>query len=193
MKLFFLSADNLRNGPLIKDLVYNYKKLGKSIILHDHFGSVADTRFVTKRISALMSEEMIVNNAFSGDQRSILSLVDGHVLVRVEFLKEALHNVDLIILNPLGLQGDTITQLDPAQVLAQLRRDLDITDIYIFPKNVRSPLVAQRRYFATTQDIAPLRDAYEEESTVLDFAEKMLPVVLAAPGNFKPSGHLVVP
>jgi hypothetical protein len=187
MKLLFLSADNLRNGPLIKDLVYNYKNLGKSLILHDHFGSVSDTRFVTKRLSALMSEEMIVNNAFSGDQRSILSLVDGHVKVRAEFLKHALDTVELLLLNPLGLQGDLIAQLDPAQVLAQLRHDLDITDIYIFPKNVRSPLVAMRRHFAMAQDIAPLRDAYEEESAVLDFAEKMLPVVLAAPGNFKPS------
>ena len=71
MRLLFLSADNLRNGPFIKDLVYHFKGAGKCILLHDHFGSIADTRFVTKRVSALISEEMILNNGFSGDQRGI--------------------------------------------------------------------------------------------------------------------------
>jgi hypothetical protein len=187
MKLIFLSADNLRNGPFIKDLVYNFKGVGKCILLHDHFGSVSDTRFVTKRISALMSEEMIVNNAFSGDQRNILSVQAGEVAIRIDFLENALKTVDLVLLNALGMQDGAIKALDPLQVLAQLRVLLGLEEVYLFPKNTRSPLVAQRRRLVSPVEIAELKAVYDEEALALDRAEQMLPAILAAPGNFKVS------
>lgn len=185
MKLLFLSADNLRNGPFIKDLVYNYKDLGKSIILHDHFGSIADTRFVTKRISALMSEEMITNNAFSGDQRNIFVQDADAVQVRGALLRQALDAVDLLVLNALTLQDGTTGTLDTLQVLTALRHEFELDEVYLFPKNSRSPLVAQRRLLSDAGQIAEWRAVYEEESAVLDFAQHLLPVVLAAPGNFR--------
>lgn len=188
MKLLFLTADNLRSSPFIKDLVYNYKDVGKSIILHDHFGSIADTRFVTKRISALMSEEMILNNAFAGDQRSIFQQGADGVVVRAEFLESALQTVDLLLLNPLGLADGQVVALDAVQVLAALRRVFDVDEIHVFPKNVRSPLAAERRRLVMAAEVASLRDVYEEEATVLDMAVQLLPVVLAAPGNFKKIG-----
>jgi hypothetical protein len=184
MKLLYLSADNLRNGPFIKDLVYNYKKVGKSIILHDHFGKVADTRFVTKRISALMSEEMILNNAFSGDQRQIIATTADALSLRMDFLQQSLQTVDLIILNALGLADGALATLDPLRVLDALRLALDVEEVYVFPKNARSPLVSQPRLLRAAAEIEPLRPVYEEEAAVLGLAERLLPVVLAAPGNF---------
>ena len=184
MKLLYLSADNLRNGPFIKDLVYNFKKVGKSIILHDHFGKVADTRFVTKRISALMSEEMILNNAFSGDQRQIFTTTAGALALRMDFIHKSLETVDLVLLNALGLADGELVSLDPLRVLDALRLALDIEEVYIFPKNARSPLVAQRRLFTSVDEIAPFRPVYEEEANALALAERLLPAVLAAPGNF---------
>ena len=185
MKLLFLSADNLRNGPFVKDLVYNYKDLGKSIILHDHFGSIADTRFVSKRLSALMSEEMITNNAFSGDQRGIFQLHAGAVQVREALLRQSLEAVDLLLLNALTLQGGTTAPLDPMAVLTALRQAFGLHEVYLFPKNSRSPLVAQRRLLSDVEQIAQWRAVYDEEAAVLDLAQHILPVVLAAPGNFR--------
>jgi hypothetical protein len=185
MKLLFLSSDNLRSGPFIKDLVYHYKDVGKSIILHDHFGGIADTRFVTKRISALMSEEMILNNAFSGDQRNIFQREGDGVAVRTAFLEQVLETVDLVVLNPLGLVAGSVTALDTLQVLAALRQAFAVEEIHVFPKNVRSPLAAQRRQLSAQAEIAQLRAVYEEEAIVLDLASQLVPVVMAAPGNFK--------
>ena len=186
MKLIFLSADNLRNGPFIKDLVYHFKDVGKCILLHEHFGSVADTRFVTKRISALMSEEMILNNAFSGDQRGIFVQSANGVSLRHDFLQAALETVDLLVLNALGLADEAVQPLDALQALAQLRTAFDVQEVHLFPKNARSHLVAQRRHILDAAEIAPLRELYEEEADALDRALQLLPVVLAAPGNFKP-------
>lgn len=185
MKLLYLSADNLRNGPFIKDLVYHFKHVGKCILLHDHFGSERDTRFVTKRISALMSEEMILNNAFSGDQRGIFTQVDGAVSVRDEFLQAALQTVDLIILNPLGLASGEVQALDALQALVQLRAAFGVEEVHLFPKNTRSHMVAQRRHLQLASDIAPLIALYEEEAAALECAAQLLPVVLGAPSHFK--------
>jgi hypothetical protein len=185
MKIFFLSADNLKSGPFIKDLVYNFKDVGKSIILHDHFGNVNDTRFVTKRISALLSEEMILNNAFSGDQRGILTQTAAQITIRKELLDQAHQTIDAILLNPLGLIDGQLGLMDAKSVIAALRSQYAIESIHLFPKNSRSPLVAQARHLRQAQEIADLLMAYEEEASILSLAQNLLPVLLAAPGNFK--------
>ncbi len=185
MKLFYLSNDNLRNAAFVKDLVYNYKGIGKSILLHDHFGGIGDTRFVTKRISALMSEEMIVNNPFSGDQRSIVARSGGELSLRGDFLQAQFATVDLIVLNALGMEGDEVKPMDSRQVLGLLRAHFGVNEVHLFPKNVRSPLVSVRRSLSSADEVEQLRSVYEEEGPVLDSALGLLPVILAAPGNFK--------
>ena len=184
MKLLYLSAENLRSTPFIKDLVWNYKQVGRSIILHDHFGSVADTRFVTKRISALMSEEMITNNAISGDQRGIFQEGDHGVLVRKDFLEQALQNVSLLVMNALGAKEQGTTMLDPLAVALQLRSAWDLEHVHVFPRNSRSPMVVSVRELQTTADLEPLRAVYEEESLTLANAQRLLPVILGSPSNF---------
>ena len=184
MKLLYLSAENLRSTPFIKDLVWNYKQVGKSIILHDHFGSVADTRFVTKRISALMSEEMITNNAISGDQRGIFQEGGQGVVVRKDFLEQALQNVSLLVMNALGAKEQGTTMLDPLAVALQLRSAWDLEHIHVFPRNSRSPMVVSVRELHTAADLEPFRAVYEEESLTLANAQRLLPVILGSPSNF---------
>jgi hypothetical protein len=184
MKLLYLSAENLRSTPFIKDLVWNYKQVGKSIILHDHFGSIGDTRFVTKRISALMSEEMITNNAISGDQRGIFQESESGIAVRKDFLEQALQNVSLLVMNPLGASGENTAILDPLAVALQLRSAWDLEHIHVFPRNSRSPMVISVKALQTMDDLEPLRAVYEEESLTLANAERLLPVILGSPSNF---------
>ena len=184
MKLLYLSAENLRSTPFIKDLVWNYKQVGKSIILHDHFGSVADTRFVTKRISALMSEEMITNNAISGDQRGIFQEGGQGVVVRKDFLEQALQNVSLLVMNALGAKEQGTTMLDPLAFALQLRSAWDLEHIHVFPRNSRSPMVVSVRELQTAADLEPLCAVYEEESLTLANAQRLLPVILGSPSNF---------
>ena len=187
MKLLYISADNLRNANFIKELVWNFKNVGKAILLHDHFGKLGDTRFVTKRISALMSEEMIVNNALSGDQRSIFKIENGNIVVHKDFLDNAFKTVDLMILNPIALDADQAVATEAIEVAKAIRAAYGLDEIYIFPKNLRSPLSAERRELGIAKGEAELnllRGVYEEEAIALDAAKALLPVVLASPSKF---------
>jgi hypothetical protein len=184
MKILFLSADNLRNTPFIKDLVFHFKGAGKCILLHDHFGSIADTRFVTKRISSLLSEEMITNNPFSGDQRSIFQESAGTVTVRADFLEQALQRVDVLVMNALGVKEDVTAPLDSLAITRALRAAFPQAQVHVFPRNTRSPLVASPRLLSHEADIEPLRAVYDEETPALEMAAQLLPVVMASPANF---------
>jgi hypothetical protein len=188
MKLIYLTADNLRNSSFVKELVYQYKHVGKSILLHDHFGSVADTRFVTKRISAMLSEELIVNNAFSGDLRNILTLQAGQIHLRKEILEEAFKTVSLVILNPLGIGAEGVEAFAAGAVAKVIRDAFPISEVHVFPKNLRSPLSVERRRIEDVAALAPLRAAYEEEALALEAAAELVPVVLASPVHFAPAG-----
>lgn len=186
MKLLYITVDNLRNSNFIKELVWNFKDVGKAILLHDHFGVGRDTRFVTKRISALMSEEMVVNNALSGDQRGIFKIENNRVIVDKEFLDNAFLTVNLMILNPFALDGKKIVEADPFDVAKAIREAYGLKEIYIFPQNLRSPLSVERRQLGkdAAAELEILRGAYEEEKIALDAAEALLPVVLASPSKF---------
>jgi hypothetical protein len=183
MKLLYLTRDNLRNSPFIKDLIFHHKLEESSLILHDHFGSIQDTRFVTKRLSALMSEDMVVNNAFSGDQRRILSLSKGELQVRKELIEEAYVTVSLFILNPIVATEDGPAAHSPVEVLQMLRREFGIDEILLFPRNSLSPIAASREVISQPEDVERLLRLYDEETELLEMARALAPTVLAAPKN----------
>jgi hypothetical protein len=184
MKLLYLTSDNLRNTPFVKELVYHYKDVGKSIILHDHFGSVSDTRFVTKRVSALLSEESITNNAVFGDQRSILRETAFGILIRQDLLQRLLETVDVLVLNALCLADQKVKTIDPIAVAQQLRLAFGLETIHLFARNSRSPMVAMPRHVMMPSDTSSLLEAYEEEAAVLHAASRLSPAVIGSPSNF---------
>ncbi|HHG85747.1 MAG TPA: hypothetical protein ENJ82_13450 [Bacteroidetes bacterium] len=186
MKLLYLSKENLENSIFIKELVFNHKLDEKSLIIHDHFGSVADTRFVTKRISALMSEEMVVNNAFSGDQRNLLFLGEEGLQFREEMLHKAFATVQLFILNPIVASPQGIQTPEVLTVLKALREQLDFSEVILFPRNPLSPLAARREYIGEPEAVDPLIAVYDEEAELLEVARVLAPVSLAAPNNILP-------
>lgn len=183
MKLLYLTQDNLRNAPFIKDLIFHHKLEEPSLILHDHFGSIQDTRFVTKRLSALMSEDMIVNNAFSGDQRNILSLKNGQLQFRKDLVKEAYATVNLFILNPIVASEEGPQAHSPVEILQMLRREFEIPEVLLFPRNSLSPIAAGREVIREPGDVERLLRLYDEETELLEMARAVAPAVLAAPKN----------
>lgn len=186
MKLLYLTQHNLRNAPFIKDLVFHHKLEEPSLILHDHFGSIKDTRFVTKRLSALMSEDMVVNNAFSGDQRNILSLEAGGIQFRKALVLEAFSTVSLFILNPIVASASGPVARSPLEILSLLRREFDIPEVLLFPRNSLSPIAANRELIAEPGDVERLLRLYDEEAELLEMARALAPAVLAAPKNMVP-------
>jgi hypothetical protein len=185
MNLLFLSQANLRDTFFMKSLAAGWKLKGPTILLHDHFGSnPADTRFVTKRISAMLSENMIVNNAFSGEQRGILTLSPEGLTLNEPILRKAFATVALFITNPLASEGEGIAAVSSTDVLRLLHRTFAPEQVFLFPANQKSPLASSRTSISSEADLHRLLVLYEEESEVLHHAFSVAPATIASPTNF---------
>lgn len=195
MKLIILRAANLRNTNFIKEFIHYYKPGQRSVVVHEGFGSIADTRFVTKRLSSLMSDKLVVNNAFSGDQREILTLQGAECIVRKDLLQKSLDTVDLLVLNaivlgyPMEGEGEEMqpTFHSVTSVATAIRRTFEFEETILFPDNYLSPLAADRPLIMEEAQHDRLKGIYDEEFRVLAAALAMRPAVIAAPGNFIPA------
>jgi hypothetical protein len=181
MILYFLSEDNLRNQAFIKDLVYHFRPAPGSILLHAPFGSVEDTRFVSKRISAYLSEELVVNSILHGDQRKLIQLVDGQPVVRRDLIDASFQQCALLVMNALSADGP----VDVQALIGALRATYDISELVLFPASPKSALGAGRPQVQAPGDHSRLIAVYEEEAPVLDRALALAPATIANPATFK--------
>lgn len=185
MRLLFLTADNLRDSFFIKDLVHNLRPDRPTIVLHDHFSvQEKDTRFVTRRLSALMSETMVYNHAFSGDQRQLFSMTENGIAVRLELLRDWFTTAPVVVLNCLGSSAGGTIALPALEVARVLQVALPIEQTIVFTRNHQSPLAAARTLLETAADLARLLALYEEEATALNHAHALAPALIASPANF---------
>lgn len=181
MILYFLSEDNLRNPAFIKDLVYHFRPEKGSLLLHAAFGSAADTHFVSKRISAFLSEELVVNSILHGDQRQLIQLRDGQPAVRRDLIDAGFQQCALLVLNALSADGP----VDPQALILALRATFDITEVVLFPTSPKSALGAGRQRILSNADLDRLLAIYEEEAPVLTRALALAPATIANPATFK--------
>lgn len=186
MKLFYFTSDNLHNSFFIKEFVSAYHKVeGKAILVHAPFGSLNDTRFVTKRISSVFSEVLVVNNGISGDQKKILSLeASGELVVRTGELQRQLQMVDLLVMNTIAASEAGPTMVDSLQLVGKLREVFEVDSPMLFTKNSKSPLAQKYVPVNAASDIDPLLAIYEEEKVALEHAAAMAPSVIGSPTLF---------
>ncbi|MDX2248760.1 MAG: hypothetical protein SF052_18380 [Bacteroidia bacterium] len=186
MKLLYITEANLRDRLFIRDLVFSYKLKDKAILIHDTFGgTVRDTRFVTKRISAMLSETMVYNNAFSADQRNLFSLKEsGNMEIDAEKIHKLLETVQLLIIGPVIKKGDSTELADPLQMVEVTRTYLDISDMIVFTSNPLSPLGAKNIRIETDADLEKMITVYEEESAALRLAHRLRPARITSPANY---------
>lgn len=185
MNIFYFSEENLKNTFFIKEFVSAFReKPQKGILLHGSFGSLVDTRFVTKRLSAVMSELMIVNNAFSGDQRNLLALDNGSLEFRVDLVKSLLETVDLVILNTIVSGQNGPESGNAHEIVALLRQQLPIEELILFARNSKSPMVQSKITVDPDTDLSSLLNLYDEEQFVLETAQALAPASIASPANF---------
>ena len=185
MKLIYLSEANLRDRLFIKDFVHNFEIKDKALLVHEAFGpKVSDSRFVTKRISALLSECMVYNNAFSAHQRNLYTHTsEGLVLNKDEVLR-LLPPIQLLIIGPIGDLGSGPQLIDPMQMAQVARHTLEIADILTFTDNPLSPLAGKREFIASEEDVRRLSKVYEEETSSLQRAFSLKPAYLCSPTNY---------
>ncbi|WNJ21436.1 hypothetical protein [Pontibacter sp. G13] len=185
MKLLFLSEVNLRDQLFVKDLVHNFKFEDKVLLLHDTFGgTVRDTRFVTKRLSSLLSECMVYNNAFSADQRDFCKMTPDGLKFHAERIDQQLTHIQMLILGPV-IAGENAPQLaDPFAMVHAARVQFAPDEVIVFTDNPMSPLAQKKEIIQSQSDVDRLLPAFEEEKHSLELALEFCPATLASPVNY---------
>ena len=185
VRLIYLSEANLRDRLFIKDFVHNFALKEKAILFHEPFGpKVADSRFVTKRISALLSETGVYNNAFSADQRNLFQPTAEGVKFHTAEAVRLLPHIQLLIIGPVGNSEIGPQLLDPMMMIRQARKELEISDVLVFTDNPLSPLAGKRVLIESEADVAQWSAVYEEESPALKRAFSLSPAYLCSPTNY---------
>lgn len=187
MKLIYLSEANLRDRLFVRDLVFNYKTQEKALLLHASFGgTVSDTRFVTKRLSALYSEAMVYNNAFPAGQRNFFQhTAEGQLKVDTERIQGLLQTIQMLIISPIMPDASGNDELvDPLQLLQAARYAFGVEEVLVFPDNPMSPLASKKPLINEAAEVERLRAVYEEESSSLERALQLRPARLVSPQNY---------
>ncbi|MCI4666918.1 MAG: hypothetical protein MRZ79_02075 [Bacteroidia bacterium] len=188
MKLIYLSEANLQDRLLIRDLVFNLKIKEKALLVHSSFnGTLRDTRFVTKRLSSLFSEAMVYNNAFSGDQRNFCFRDEKGVLrVDKDRLERLIAPIQLIILGPLIMEDGKAVLLESEELLAAIRSEMEISELFLFPDNPLSPLGPKAAVIEDEEGYNALAKVFEEEEDSLKRALKHRPARIILPQYLNP-------
>lgn len=186
VKLLFLSEANLKDRLFIQDFVHNFKFKEKAIVFHAPFGkTLRDTRFVTKRISSLLSETMVYNNFLMGDQRDCFRLdAQGVMTINTKPIDELLYTAQLLIMGPI-VKAEEGTQIgDAIHMLEVARSAYEVDEILLFPKHDKSPLAAKKTLIDTREEVDRLLKIYEEETESLELAYRLRPARLVSPVNY---------
>lgn len=169
----------------IRDLVHNFPTGEKIILLHEAFsGTIPDTRFVTKRLSALFSEQMVYNNAFSSDQRELIYRKDTGLTLNKALITQLFAHIQLLILNPIVSTDSGPLLDDPQEITQFLRTELAIEHLVLFPDNPLSPLATKHPSIHTEEDLAYWKPLYEEEAQTLERAFQLAPAQIVSPSTY---------
>ena len=190
VKLLYLSEQNLRDRLFIQDFVFNYKFKEETLLFHAPFGeNMRDTRFVTKRLSSLLSEAMVYNNFLMGDQRDCFSFGENGLLeINTAPIRELLYTAKLLLIGPVVKQNGKAVIGDPLQMLQLARETFEAEETLLFPTKSKSPLAANKPTIEDRSEVDRLLSIYEEESDTLELAYRLRPVRLVSPVNYSLSG-----
>jgi len=186
MKLLFLSETNLKDRLSVQNFVFNYKFKEKALLIHDSFGgTIKDTRFVTKRLSSLLSEAMVYNMAFSADQRDFFYVENGELKLKQAQIERLLQTVQLLVLGPVvkNEAGEAVLA-DALEMLRVARETFEPSELIFFVDHPMSPLGTKKLRIREQADIDPFLTVYEEEKTALERALHFAPSRLLSPSNY---------
>ena len=185
MKLIYFSEANLRNSFFIKEFVSAYaQQKGQALLLHEAFDSVQDTRFVTKRLSSLLSEVMVVNAAFSGDQRGWVAKENGELSVKTDGIAALFKTVNMVILNPVCKENGKPGLADGIALAKALRGPLQVEETLVFSVNSKSPVSQNRKFIQEQSDLGNWLEVYDEEKAALENAVALAPAHLTSTLHF---------
>ncbi len=184
MKIIFLSAANLGDRLFFKDFVHRFSFKEPVIVLHEpHPGGLATTRMATKRISAFLSEAMVHNNAFSGDQKGMVKQDATGLKLNIPTIESLLQVVPVVVLGPVAATASG-SELINAQALVTAHRFAFDAEVICFVDNPLSPLATKRNLIEDEATRDKIMNMYEEEQAAISRAYDLRPALLAGPANF---------
>lgn len=185
MQLIYLSSANLKDRLFMRDFVHNFKWNTRTLLLHEPFGNtIADTLFVSKRISSLLSEALINNNAFPAAQRDFFYLENGDLKVAVNKIQQLQSTIPLLILGPIIKENGIETLANATEMVHAARKAFSITLITTFTDNPLSPLGTKKIVMADAEMYDKYLSIYEEEKNALERALQFAPASLCSPFNY---------
>ncbi len=172
--VLYLSGKNIRDDIFLRDLSASFSWNRPVLIIHDAVLS-DDTavRFQTKRISGHLSEALVANVPVSGDQRGFIQKIESRFQVREDLLRQWFQMAPVVVTNTLINTGERISA---GQLLGDLKQQLLISEIVLFPDNPLSPLGVKGESILHIDRIKELDELYPEEENILKLAASLLPV-----------------
>lgn len=181
--LLFIPDQAARDRLFMRSLVTRFKSIGgKSLLLHHTGGETPEVSFyVSKRISALLSEEMVTNTALAGYHRNLVRL-EPEPALRLDLLYQLWANVDVVVLSTtLATASGQPGVGSPHAILGLMRHALNPSQVLLFPQNPSSALAMEPRTVSTAEEADQLLGLFPEEAETLGLARMLRPArVLAA-------------
>lgn len=186
LHLLHFSLSNLQDKAFIQQFAHQYKFRDPAILVHDAWpGQISDTRFVTKRLSNVLSECMVYNHPVSGDVRGLLQIEAGELVLDRDKLFHWFATAPLIVLNPIVATPSGPELLhDSFRLVRSLRALPEVQDVVLFPDRSLSPLARKTSVINSAADLAELQALYEEESAMLERAGRILPLRISGPDHY---------
>lgn len=186
--LLFLPEQAARDRLFLRDLFATIPKLKGDVFLAHETGAerVEVNRYVSKRISANLSEAMDPNLWFSGDQRNLVAgNTPDELFLDAEKLSNLAAGVHTVICSCTAIVKGTPQAVEPAAFLAAVKDALRPREITLFTNNPQSALNTEARLIETTEGIAPLRTAFPEEEKILQIAGALSPASINTPARLQ--------
>jgi hypothetical protein len=179
----------------MRDLYTHARHLpGRILVVHEATEAAPPeaARFVGKRISAGLSEEMLHNMAMGGDQRGLVTAHDGGVLrVRPEILANLYITLQGVVLSPTAQSAQTLESMPQALAIDPFVRALldalHPVRVLCFAHNPLSPLGQTPLAITNPEAATDALRVYPEEAAAIAFAQK-LGAWLVAPRSFAKLG-----
>ncbi len=185
MNLIYLSLANLKDRLFIRDFVNNFKFQTPTLILHEPFGAkIEDSVFVTKRISALLSESMVHNHAFAASQRDFFYYENESLTASQSKIEKLLSPIPLMILGPVVKKDGLEIPVSGKEMVYAAKKSLAIEEVILFSDNPLSPLGNARNVIGDVSDFNALLSLYEEEKASLETALILSPSRICTPRNY---------
>ena len=190
MQLHYLSQANLGNPEFIREWLQHLPKEKPIIVLHAPFGEeLRDTRFVTRRLSSLLSEANVRNTAFAAYQHKLFTQSHHGVEVSEKQILRLMQYAPILIIGPLMQYTENVEIISGVSLLKAIHKVFARADTLVFCANPRSALARAPQYILPSTGISGLLAAYEEESDTLRLAQKLAPAWICSPAGIGQDGR----